>query len=186
MGLIADIVVAIFIIINLIVCTHRGFIRCVMSSVSSILAFAVAILASGPLAALLENKFGWETAIAKWNVPFISAQTLLRILVGIGIFVVVRLLCVILDKILQAIKKKLKAVGVLDRILGTVFGGFFALAELTFIFMLVDHLGWAETLQLTEQAGGYFAYRLYDFCREHLFELFEFLTSTASAMTPKF
>lgn len=185
-GLIADIVVAIFILVNLIICTRRGFIRCLISSVSSILAFAVAIFTAAPVANLLDEKFGWEAVIATWNIPFISAQTLLCLLTGIAIFIAVRLVCIILDKILQAIKNKLKAFGVLDHIFGAVFGAFFAMVEITFIFMLIEHLGWVTTVGLTSDAGSYFAYRLYDFCREYLFEFVTFMTGMISAMTPKF
>ena len=185
MGIIADIVVALFIIVNIVICTHRGFIRCVMSSLSSILAFALAIFLSAPLANLCQTKFGWEAVIARWNIPFVSAHTLLRLFAGIAIFIVVRLVCIILDKILQALKKKLKAVGVLDRILGTVFGAFFALMEITFIFMLIDQFGWASALSLTAEGGGYFAYRLYEFCQQYLFSIYNAIIGAASYMTPK-
>ncbi len=184
-GLIADIVVALFIIINLVVCTRRGFIRCVMSSVSSVLALAIAIFTAAPLANLLESKFGWEAAIAGWNVPFVSAHTLLKLMVGIAVFIIVRLICIILDKILQALKNKLKAVGVIDRILGTIFGAFAAMAELTFIFLLISEMGWEGTIGLTVDGGGYFAFRLFEFCREHLFDLFKFVTSATSELLPK-
>ena len=184
-GLIADIVVGILILINLIVCTRRGFIRCVMSSISTVLAFAVAILTAQPLANLFESKWGWETAIANWHVPFVSAHTLLSLFAGIGVFIAVRLLCLLLDKLLQVVKEKLKAVGVIDRILGTVFGVFAALVEITMIFLLIDQLGWASILGLTENGAGYFAYRLFDFCKTYLFDLFTKVASLAAEHTPK-
>ena len=168
-GLIADIVVAILIIINLVICTHKGFVRCLISSFSTILAFAVAVFSAGPLATFFENKFGWETKIANWHVPFVSARVLLCVFVGIAVFVGVRLICILLDKLLQALKEKLKAVNVIDRIMGTVFGLFSALVELTFLFMLIDQLGWTANLSLTADAGGFFAYRLFNFCHDHLF-----------------
>ena len=84
-GLVADLIVAILIIVNLIVCTNKGFVRCVLSSVSTVLAFAVAVFAAAPLATVFENKFGWETKVATWHVPFISARILLCLMVGIGI-----------------------------------------------------------------------------------------------------
>lgn len=185
MGIIADIVVGLIIIINLIVCTHKGFIRCVMSSISTVLAFAVAIFTAAPLANLFESKFGWETAIANWHVPFVSAHTLLCLFVGIAVFIAVRLLCLLLDKLLQILKQKLKAVGVIDRIMGTVFGVFAGLAELTFIFLLIDQLGWTATLSLTEEGGGFVAWRLFDFCKTYLFDIFAQVASAASEYTPK-
>lgn len=184
-GLVADIIVAIFIIVNLVICSHRGFIRCVMSSISSILAFAAAIFAAKPLADFVQNKFGWETAIATWHIPFVSARTILCLLMGIAVFVVVRVLCIILDKILQALKEKLKAVGVIDHILGTVFGLFMAMVELTFVFLLINQFGLASTLSLTADGGGYFAYRLYEFCRDYLFDIYINVASAASDLTPK-
>lgn len=179
-GLIADIVVAILIIINLVVCTHKGFIRCVMSSVSTVLAFAAAFFGSAYLAKFCEARFGWETAIANWHVPFISAHTLLCLFCGIGIFIVVRLLCVLLDKLLQVIKEKLKAVNVIDRILGTVFGLFSAMVELTFIFLLIDQFGWADNLSLTADGGGFLAWRIFDFCKNYLFDLLTQVTNAAA------
>ncbi|MBO4726776.1 MAG: CvpA family protein [Clostridia bacterium] len=182
-GLVADLVVAVMIIINLIICTRKGFIRCVISSVSTVLAFAVAVFAAAPLATVLENKFGWETKIANWHVPFVSARILLCLLVGIAIFIGVRLLCILLDKLLQIVKQKLKAVNVIDRIMGTVFGLFSALVELTFIFMLIDQLGWTANLSLTADAGGYFAYRLFNFCHDYLFDIFGKVVVAASEYT---
>ena len=184
-GIIADIIVAIIIIVNLIICTHKGFIRCVMSSISTILAFAVAIFSAVPLAKFCENKFGWETAIAKWHVPFISAHSLLALFVGIAVFVAVRIVCVIIDKILQAIKEKLKAVGVIDRILGFVFGIIAGFTELTFIFLLINQFGWADNLSLTADGGGYFAWRLFEFCRDHLFSIYNKMVGAVSDLTPK-
>ena len=184
-GLIADIVVAILIIINLVVCTHKGFVRCVLSSVSNILAFVVAILAAAPLANVCESNFGWETAIAGWHVPFISAHTLLCLFTGIAVFIVVRLICLLLDRLLQVVKQKLKAVNIIDRILGTVFGAFAALVELTFIFLLIDQFGWAEGLSLTQDGGGFLAWRIFDFCKNYLFDLLNQVTSAAANTLPK-
>ena len=184
-GLVADIIVALFIIINMIICTHRGFIRCVMSSISTILAFAVAIFAAKPLANFFESRFGWEAVIAQWHLPFVSAHTILCLFMGIAVFVLVRLVCIILDKLLETLKQKLKAVGVIDRILGTVFGVFFALVELTFIFLIINQFGWASALSLTADGGGYFAYRLYEFCRDYLFDIYINVASAASDLTPK-
>jgi len=182
-GLIADIIVAILIIVNLIVCTHKGFVRCVISSVSTVLAFAVAVFTAAPLATLFEEKFGWETKIATWHVPFVSARVLLCLFVGIGVFVGVRLICVLLDKLLQLLKQKLMAVNVIDRILGTVFGLFAALVELTFIFLLIDQLGWTANLSLTADGGGFFAYRMFNFCHDYLFEIFNKVARAASENT---
>ncbi|MCQ2381908.1 MAG: CvpA family protein [Clostridia bacterium] len=184
-GLIVDIVVAILIIVNLVVCTHRGFIRCVISSLSSILAFAIAIFSTVPLAKLLENKFGWESAVAKWHIPFISSHALFCLLVGIAIFVLVRLLCLLLDKLLQMLKEKLKVIGIIDRILGTVFGLFSAFLELTSIFLLINQLGWASALSLTSDGGGYFAWRIYEFCRTYLFDILIKVTGAVSDYSPK-
>lgn len=182
-GLIVDLVVAIFIITNLVICTHKGFIRCFMSSISTILAFAAAVFAAAPLAKFLDAKFGWEAAISNWHIPFIGAHTLLCVLTGVAVFVAVRLLCLLLDKLLQAVKAKLKAVGVIDRILGTVFGAFSAMVELTFIFLLIDQLGWAAGLSLTADGGGYFAWRLFDFCKTYLFDFLTKVTNAASEYT---
>lgn len=184
-GLVADIIVAILIIINLIICTKRGFIRCVMATFSTILALAVAILVASPLAHAFDSNWGWIAAIEKWNVPFVSAETLLKLFVGIAVFVVVRLLCILVDKLLQLLKEKLKAVNIVDRILGTVFGAVMALFELTIIFVVIDTLNWTSALSLTEEGGGYFAWRLFDFCHKYIFNILTHLFGAAAAATPK-
>lgn len=185
-GLIADLVVGVIILINLIVCTRLGLIRCVLQFFSTILALIIAMLSAAPLARFTESQFGWLTAIQKWNVPFISAETLLKLLIGIAVFVAVRLVCIIIDKLLKGLKEKLKAVNIIDRILGTVFGAFAALFELTLVFMLINHFGWASHLSLTAEAGGFFAFRLFEFCRDHIFALLGDVFAAAVAATPKF
>lgn len=184
-GIIADIVVAVLIVINLVICTHRGFIRCVITSFSTVIALVVAFLSAAPLAHFLESAFGWETAIAKWNIPIVSAGTLLTLFSGIVVFIVVRLVCILLDKLLQSIKEKLRAVNILDRILGTLFGLLAAFVELTLIFLLIDSLGWTEAFSLTESGGGYFAFRIFDFCKKYLFNLLTSIVAAAAANTPK-
>ncbi len=184
-GLVADVIVAILIIVNLIICTRRGFVRCVMATFSTILALAVAILVAGPLAHAFDSKYGWVDAIAKWNVPFISAETLLKLFVGVGVFIVVRLICILVDKLLQLLKEKLKAVNVIDRILGTVFGAVAALVELTLIFLVIDTLNWTSALSLTADSGGYFAYRIFDFCRDYMFNILTSVFSATASATPK-
>ena len=91
-GLVADIVVAIIILINLLVCTRMGLVRCVLKFFSTILALITAMLTVTPLTNFFDSKFHWVDAVEKWNVPFISAETLLKLLIGIAVFVIVRLI----------------------------------------------------------------------------------------------
>lgn len=184
-GLVADIIVAVLIILNLVICTRCGLIRCVLKTFSTVLALAVAILTAAPLAKFFDGKFGWIAAVEKWNVPFIGSATLLKLMIGVGVFIIVRLLCLLVDAFLRYVKEKLKAVNVLDRILGTVFGAMAALVELTLIFMLIDQMHWTSALSLTADKGGYFAYRVFDFCHDYLFDLLANVFSAASAATPK-
>ena len=184
-GLIADIVVAVLIIINLIICTKVGLIRCVLKCISTIVSLALAILFATTLAKFLDGQFDLVAKIETWNVPFISAGTMLSLFCGVAIFVFARLVCILIDRLLSGLKEKLKAVNALDRILGTVFGFFAALVELTLIFMLIESFGLVETLSLTADAGGYFAYRLYDFCHEYLFAFLSEVFAAAADMTPK-
>ena len=184
-GLVADIVIAIIIIVNLIVCTRCGFIRCVLKCFSTVLALAIALLTAVPLTNFFDKQFGWVAAVQKWNVPFIGAKTLLSLMVGIAVFVLVRLLCLLVDKFLKMLKEKLQAVNVLDRILGTVYGMLAALVELTLVFMLIDQFGWESFLSLTPDAGGFFAYRLFEFCQKYTFNLLSNVFAAAAAATPK-
>lgn len=185
-GLVADIVVAIIIIVNLIICTRVGFIRCVLKCFSTVVALVVAMLTAAPLTRFFDGKFGWIAAVEKWNVPFVSAETLLKLMIGIVVFVLVRLVCLLIDKLLAHLKEKLKAVSVLDRIFGTVFGFIAALVELTLIFALIDQFGWASFLSLTEEGGGYFAWRLFEFCQKYMFNLLTNIFAFAAEQTPKF
>lgn len=185
-GLIADIVVAVIILINLIICTRFGFVRCVLKCFSTVLAFVVAMLSAAPLANFLDSKFGWYAAIDKWHVPFISEQTLLKLIIGIAVFVLVRLVCLIIDKLLKNLKERLKAVNIIDRIFGTVFGLGAALVELTLVFMIINQFGWESALSLTADAGGFFAYRLFDFCRDHIFNVIGVIFAAASDAIPQF
>lgn len=170
-GLVADLVVAVIIIVSIAICTRMGLVRCLLKFFSTILAFVVAILTATPVANFLNNKFGWANAVAKWHIPFISGETLFKFLIGIAIFILVRLGCIIIDKLLAHLKDKLKAINIIDRLLGTVFGALIAMFELTFAFMLINQMGWASALSLTADAGGFLAYRLYDFCRTYMFDI---------------
>ncbi len=185
-GLIADIIVAVIIIINIAICTRFGFVRCVLKCFSTVLAFTVAMLTAAPIANFLDSKFGWYAAIDKWNIPFISEQTLLKLIVGIAVFVLVRLVCILLDKLLRHLKEKLHAINIVDRIFGSVFGIIAALVELSLIFMLINTFGWQSALSLTADSGGYFAYRLFDFCRDHVFNIIGSIFAAASEAIPQF
>lgn len=184
-GLVADIIVAVIIVINLIVCTRLGFVRCVLQFFSTILALSVALLSATPIANFCNKNWNWTAAIEKWHIPFISAETILKLLVAIAIFVSVRLVCILIDKLLRHLKEKLKAVNIIDRILGTVFGCLAALFELTLAFIIINQFGWASTLSLTPEAGGFFAYRLFEFCRTYMFNIIGKIFAMASASTPK-
>jgi len=184
-GLVADLIVAVIIIVNIAICTRMGLVRCLIKFFSTILAFSVAILTATPIANFCENKFGWGTAIANWHIPFISGETLLKLLIGIAVFIVVRLVCMIVDKILAHLKDKLKAVGIIDRILGTFFGALLALFELTFAFMLINQMNWTSALSLTADSGGFLAFRLFDFCRTYMFDIISKIFAASASSTPK-
>ncbi|MCM1404460.1 MAG: CvpA family protein [Prevotella sp.] len=184
-GLIADIIVAILIIVNLLVCTRRGLVRCLVSTFSTILALVVALLTVSPLTEFFDRQFGWVAAVENWHVPFISANTLLKLMIGIAVFVLVRLVCILVDKLLQLLKEKLPVINVLDRILGTVFGAATALVELSFLFLLFDTLNWTGTLGLTADGGGYFAYHVFNFCHNYLFSFLTNIFSVAAETLPK-
>lgn len=184
-GLVADIIVAAIIVINLIVCTRLGFVRCVLQFFSTILALSVALLSATPIANFCNKNWNWTAAIEKWHIPFISAETILKLLIGIAVFVLVRLVCILIDKLLRHLKEKLKAVNIIDRILGTVFGCIAALFELTLAFIIINQFGWASALSLTADAGGFFAYRLFEFCRTYMFNIIGKIFAMASASTPK-
>ena len=184
-GIIADIVIGVIIILNLIVCTRCGLVRCVLHCFSTVAALVVAMLTAGPLAKLCDKQFGWGDAVAKWHVPFISASTLLKLMVGVAVFIVVRLILGLLGKLVKGLKEKLPAVNVVDRIFGTLFGVVAALVELTFVFMIINQFGWQSGLALTEKAGGYFAWRLFEFCEKYMFNIVTSVFAAAADSLPQ-
>ena len=184
-GLIADIAVVIFAAVMIILCTKRGFLRSLLRYTSLIVALVVALLGAGPLASYLNEQFGLGETIASWHIPFISAGTLLTLLTGVLLFLVVRLVLILLDKLLQAVKEHLRAVNAIDRILGTVFGALLALIELATLFMLIDALGWQEFLQLTPASGGYIAHHLFTFCKEYVFNIITSICAAAATSIPQ-
>lgn len=184
-GLVADLVVAVIIIVNIAICTRMGFVRSILKFFSTILAFSVAVFSATPIANFLDSKFGWGATVANWNIPFVSGATLLKLLVGIAMFVVTRLVCIIVDKILAHLKEKLKAVNIVDRILGTVLGIISALFILTFAFMLINQMNWTVALSLTADGGGFLAFRLFDFCRDYMFDIFGKIFAMTASSTPK-
>ncbi len=176
-GLIADIVIALFIVVITLICTVRGFLRSVLKYASTFVSLLVVIFASGPLAGWLDRQFGWCEQIAKWNVPVVTPQTLLFIMTAIGLFLAVRLLLILVDKLLAFVKERVKTVNVLDHLFGFVFGILVTGMELTILFMLIDGLGLASALQLTPASGGYFAPYLFDFFKNHIFPIMSQLLS---------
>lgn len=184
-GLVADIIVALFIIVITAICAKRGFIRSILRMTSTFLALLIAFFAASPLANLLDRKFDLLTKVADWHVPFLTANTLLCLLVGAGIFIVARLLFIILDKLLQFVKEKIKVVNVTDRVLGVVFGLVLSTIYLTIIFMLADSLKLTTVLQLTPESGGYVAPYLFKFFKAHIFPIVGVIFNAVSATLPK-
>lgn len=184
-GLIADIVVAVFIIIMTVICTKRGFVRSLLRCTSTILASVIAIFATAPLAGFFDRKFGWVAALDNWHIPFVSGRTLLCLLTGIGLFVVARLLFIILDKLLKYVKNKLAVVNVVDRILGFIFGLLLSGLTLAIVFMLINALSLQKFLQLTPESGGYYAHYLFTFFKAHIFPLVSAWFGTVANALPQ-
>lgn len=184
-GYIADIVVVLLIIVTVLICTKRGFIRSALHYTSPLIALLAAIFTAGPLATWLDHQFGWGAAIAGWNLPLVSASTLLTLLVGVAVFIVSRLAMLLVDRLLRAVKEKIHAVNVIDRWLGCLFGLVVVVVELTGLFMLIDSLGLRSFLQLTPEAGGVFAHQLFTLCQDYVFPVIYSWFSALSSSMPK-
>lgn len=177
-GIIADIVVALAILIAVVICTIRGFLRSVLKCASTFVSLLTVIFATAPLAGWLDRQFNLCATIATWNIPVVSSNTLLYIMTAIGLFLAVRLALMILDKLLAFVKDRVKTINVIDRILGFVFGVVLVSVELTVLFMLIDALGLATALQLTPSSGGYFAHHVFAFFKGHIFPIVNQLFSS--------
>lgn len=185
-GLIADIVVGLFFLIAIIICTIRGFLRSVLKYASSFVTLLTVIFATGPLAGWLDQQFDLTTKIATWRVPVVSPNTLLFVLTAVGLFLVVRLLLLLLDKLLAFVKEKVKTVNVVDHCFGFVFGVLVAVVELTVLFMIIDALNLTNALQLSTSSGGYFAPYVFSFFKDHIFPVVTQLFSLVGDNFPKF
>lgn len=184
-GLIADLIVAVFVVIVVAVYTKRGLLRSVLGLTSTLLALLIAYFACSPLAGFLDKQFTLVEKIANWHVPFLTPETLLRVMTFVGLFIVARLLFIMLDKFLKYIKEKIKAVNVTDRVLGFVFGLVMAAVYLTAIFMVIDWVNLTTVAQLTKDSGGYFAPYLFAFLKEHVFPLVGVVFGAVSDLLPK-
>lgn len=185
-GVIADIVVALAILIGVVICTTRGFLRSVLKYASSFVALLTVIFATGPLAGWLDSQFGLCATIATWQVPIVSPKTLLIIMTAIGLFIAVRLVLIILDKLLAFVKERVKTINVVDHIFGFVFGVVVVTVELTILFMLIDALDLAGALQLTPSSGGYFAHHVFAFFKDHIFPIVtQLFSSVGSSLSNK-
>ena len=170
-GIIADIVVALAILIAVVICTTRGFLRSVLKYASSFVSLLTVVFATAPLAGWLDRQFGLREVIATWHVPVVSTNTLLYIMTAVGLFFVVRLLLILLDKLLAFVKERVKTINVIDHIFGFLFGLVVVTVELTVLFLLIDTLGLATALQLTPSSGGYFAHHVFAFFKDHIFPI---------------
>lgn len=184
-GLIADLVVAVFIVIVVAIYTKRGFLRSVLGMTSTLLALLAAYFIGSPLANFLDKQFDLVTKIATWHVPLLTPRTLLRIMVFAGVFIIARLLLILLDRFLKYIKEKIKTVNIIDRILGALLGVVMAVVYLTVIFMLIDALGLTSVAQLTKASGGYVAHYLFAWLKEHIFPLVGVVFGAVSDLLPK-
>lgn len=184
-GLVADIVVVLIVVVITAICTRQGFVRCALRLTSTVLALLIAFFTASPLANFLDRKFDLVSKIATWKVPGLTAQTLLSLMVGVGVFIVARLLFILLDKFLQYIKEKVKAVNTVDRVLGTVFGLLLSVVCLAVLFMVTDALSLTAVLQLTPEQGGFFAPYLFNFFKQHIFPLVGVFFGAVSDAIPK-
>ncbi len=172
--MIADIVVALFIIICTVVGVKRGFIRSVLQYLSTFIALGVVYLFAGNFAEFLDTNYGLALVMDSWvSSVLIPGATMLWLISAAVLFILSRLILLILDKWLITVKENLPMVNTVDRFFGMFFGLFLATVSLVIVFMLIDTFGWVDMLQLTTQSGSNFAAHLFNIFQLHLFPLAE-------------
>jgi uncharacterized membrane protein required for colicin V production len=104
-----------------------------------------------------------------------TGNVALFLMTFVGLFITIRIIMIFVDKFLAKIKDSSKAIDFLDKVLGVLFGTLMASIYLICFFFTVDSLSSTRVLenlpqwlQLTEDGGGFYAWRLYEFCIENV------------------
>jgi uncharacterized membrane protein required for colicin V production len=177
--MIADALLLIILLVNLFWGYKRGFMRSALRLVTSLVALVVSFLLAKPVSVLLDNSFNLVEKITPWldeHMGFLSnflhenqGKVMLFILTFVALFIIIRLILIIVDRLLRKLKDSSKAVDFLDKTLGLLFGLvmaavyiiglFFAFDSLSSIGVLADLPKW---IQLTKDGGGFVAWRVYE------------------------
>jgi uncharacterized membrane protein required for colicin V production len=178
--MIADALLLIILLVNIFWGYKRGFMRGALGLVTSLVSLIAAFLLAKPVSVLLDNNFNLVEKITPWldeHAGFLSnflnenqGKVMLFLLTLIGLFIIIRLILIIADRFLRKLKDSSKAVDFLDKTLGTLFGLFMATVYIAILFFAFDSLASISVLanlpkwiQLTEDGGGFIAWRFYDF-----------------------
>jgi uncharacterized membrane protein required for colicin V production len=186
--MVADVVFLAIVLYNLILGTMRGFMRSTLRMVTSIVSLIAAFFLAKPVAEFINNTWDVADKLEPWineHIGFLERFNekgwfALFILTVIGLFIVIRLLLIIVDRLLKKLKESSQAVNFLDKTLGFLFGIVMAAVAVVGLLMTIDALASIKGLenlpawlQLTEDTGFVAAWRVYDFSKDHIFDIVE-------------
>ncbi|MDR1917691.1 MAG: CvpA family protein [Christensenellaceae bacterium] len=183
--MIADALFLIILFINLFWGYKRGFMRSALRLVTTVASLVISFLLAKPVALLLDSNFNLVEKITPWldeHAGFLSnffkenqGKVTLFLLTFVGLFIAIRLALIIVDHLLRKLKDSSKAVDFLDKTLGFLFGLVMAAVYIIGLFFTFDSLASISVLsdlpkwvQLTEDGGGFFAWRTYEVTVNHI------------------
>jgi uncharacterized membrane protein required for colicin V production len=186
--MIADIILIFIVGVNLFWGCKRGFLRSALKMVTSLISLVIAFFLAKPVAeGILDKNWNLTEKIAPWiknNAGWVTrflgenyGKITLWLMTFIGLFIVIRLVLIIVDRLLSKIKEGMPVVNFLDKTAGFFFGVVMAAVYILGLFWLFDALSSIDFLkdlpkwlQLTEDSGGFVAWRVFKIWTDGLAE----------------
>jgi uncharacterized membrane protein required for colicin V production len=176
--MIADVVVVIIVLVNLIIGFKKGFLRCLLGIATTLVSAIVCVFLAKPTASMLDNLFDLSPKFQEWMNGFLGANTgwyALLLISAVGLFILLRLILIIVDNAVMHIKETMPAVNFFDQALGLFFGLILSVIYLTGLVMSVEFLAGipfladiTKWLQVDGESGSIIAYPIYDFIKTEI------------------
>ena len=183
---IADIILIFIVGISVFCGYKRGFLSSALKMVTTLVSLVIAFFLAKPVAEgildknwnLTEKISPWINDHAGWVMRFLGenyGKITLWLMTFVGLFIVIRLLLIIADRLLAKIKENMPVVNFLDKTAGLFFGIVMAAVYVLGLFWILDALSsinflenLPKWLQLTKDGGGFLAWRVFQLWTEGL------------------
>jgi uncharacterized membrane protein required for colicin V production len=183
---IADIILIFIVGINLFWGYKRGFLSSALKMITTLFSLVIAFFLAKPVAEgildknwqLTEKISPWINDHAGWVARFLGenhGKITLWLMTFVGLFIVIRLLLIIIDRLLGKIKENMPVVNFLDKTAGFFFGIVMSAVYILGLFWVLDALSsinflenLPKWLQLTKDGGGFIAWRIFELWTEGL------------------